>query len=189
MPRTISDVNLFDTANNSEVYFCAILWSYFCVFSEKLILNFFSLCSGITCCWGALKPILHLGKVPPKQRSHVLYPVQWKQFWVDSLIFFPEFGVRYFESFHRNGIVFDIIQDICCCVVSINENVFCCGKKHFHIFCVVWFFFLFMTFLLLLKVKFMVLLAVIDMYRPDGAGGDTDNIKLVLYLCFICFIF
>ena len=46
-----------------------------------------------------------------------------------------------------------------------------------------------MTFLLLLKVKFMVLLAVIDMYRLDGAGGDTDNIKLVLYLCFICFIF
>ena len=50
-------------------------------------------------------------------------------------------------------------------------------------------FFEFMTFLLLLKVEFMVLLAVIDMYGPDGARGDTDNIKLVLYLCFICFIF
>ena len=75
MPRTISDVNLFDTANNSEVYFSAILWSYFCVFSE-IILNFFSLCSGITCCWGALKPVLHLGKGLPKQRSRVLYPGQ-----------------------------------------------------------------------------------------------------------------
>ena len=52
------------------------------------------------------------------------------------------------------------------------------------------FFFEFMKFLVLLKVKFMVLFAVIDMYRLDGAGrGDTDNIKLVLYLCFICFIF
>ena len=48
----------------------------------------------------------------------------------------------------------------------------------------------FITFLLLLKVKFMVLFAVIDMYQLEGAGGgDTDNIKLVLYLCFICFIF
>ena len=48
-----------------------------------------------------------------------------------------------------------------------------------------------MTFILLLKVKFMVLFAVIDLYRLDGAGGggDTDNIKLMLYLCFICFIF
>ena len=52
-------------------------------------------------------------------------------------------------------------------------------------------FFEFMTFLLLLKVNVMVLFAVFDMYRPDGAGGggNTDSINLVLYSCFIVFIF
>ena len=129
MPRTISDVNLFDTANNSEVLF---LHSF--VFLVRINSLIFFLCL----------PVSHVVGGPWNQFC------SWegnakkcsvKFFWVDSLIIFPEFGVRHFESSHRIRIFFDIFRGICGCVVSINENVFCCGEKHFHIFCVVWFFF------------------------------------------------
>ena len=38
----------------------------------KINSEFFSLCFGITCCWGALKPGLHLGRVLPNS-VHVCY--------------------------------------------------------------------------------------------------------------------
>ena len=41
MPRTISDVNLVDTANNSEVYFFRHFVKLFLCFWGELILNFF----------------------------------------------------------------------------------------------------------------------------------------------------
>ena len=92
-------------------------------------------------------------------------------------------------------ICFEIFAIYVVGVFSINK-VFCCGANNFHvtvwvIFCLylrvwwgqtlfVWkgifFFFEFMTFLLLLKVKFMVLFAVVDLYRLDGAGRGTQTI-------------
>ena len=71
-------------------------------------------------------------------------------------------------SINENSVVVQNISTFSAFFFSFNICDFI-GSGHclFGIF----FFFEFMTFLLLLKVKFMVLLAVIDMYRLDGAGG------------------
>ena len=35
LPRTHSDVNLVDTANNSEIFFPTFWWNFFSVFEEN----------------------------------------------------------------------------------------------------------------------------------------------------------
>ena len=104
------------------------------------------------------------------------------------------FQKKYFLTFSRG---------ICDFVVSVNTNEFysCCDDISafpalsgvFGIFFVDFFvrtfFFwnLFGIFLNFFYSLFSLWFTVIDMYRPDGAGGggDTDNITFVLYLCFI----
>ena len=103
MPRTISDLNLFDTANNSQVYFSAVLWRYFCVL-VKINSEIFSLFYGITCCWGALKPVLHLGGYR-QNNVHVRYTLSSeKNFVLVFKYFLRNFRVRYFGDFHRKKI-------------------------------------------------------------------------------------
>ena len=128
MPRTISDLNSFDTANNSQIYFLRHFVEKFLFFYWKLILNFFLCLTVITCCWGGtLKPVLHSRKYR-RINVHVLYTLSIWNFWFSVQIFFSEIYLSaIFEIFIE--IFSDIFfRSICVCVVSVNTNVFysCC---------------------------------------------------------------
>ena len=80
-------------------------------------------------------------------------------------VMFPLFSEKHFHILLRWLIFFSIS------VNAVWADVGCLKIKIF---------FELRTLLLLLKVNFMVLFAVFDIYRPDraGGGGDTDSINL-----------
>ena len=110
--------------------FSAILWRYFCVFSENWFWIFFFLFNGITCCWGTLKPVLHSGEYR-QINVHVLFTLSSEEnFSFCFQIFFSGIYLSAILEIFIENIFWHFSWGICVCVVSVNTNVFysCCDN-------------------------------------------------------------
>ena len=137
-----------------------------------------------------LNPILLLGGVLPNN-VYVDCPLFKMFFWNYSLNFFSRNFVSAIFEICLDLNFFWFCRDICGCVVYFNKRAVCFVKNISAYFCVhsfvfyigkfsvgghssweIKFFLSFWSFFCCSNIDFMVLFAVFDMYRPDGAGGE-----------------